>query len=134
MPLEFHNAIMGRKHVVLGSTDDRASVTTVPTLLHGVQAFNVSSGVLFYVHIFDSSALVSTAGGAAIKTLLVPAAVNPSTVAVGSGFVYAPHGPITLNNGFAYAIGGNLNSTAAFSTVAANLGVCNFDYEPIRST
>jgi hypothetical protein len=130
----FHNKVKSLKHVLLGSTNDRAGVTSVPTLLHGVQAFNVSTGVIFYVHVFDSTAMVSTTGDAAAKTFAVPAAVSPTTVSVGAGFIYAPSNPITLDNGFAYAIGSNLNSTAAFSTVAANLGVVNFDYEAQRST
>lgn len=134
MPTEFHNKAVSRKHVIQGSTDgDRINVTTVPTLLHGVQAFNLSTGIAIYVHIYDSTALVSTTGVDSIKTLLIPAAVSPTTVSIGSGFIYrAP--PITLSSGFTYAIGGNLQSTGAFSTVAAGLGVVNFDYEPLRNT
>lgn len=134
MPQDFHNKVISRKHVIAGTTGgDRINVTTVPTLLHGVQAFNISTGVIFYVHIYDSTALVSTTGVDSIKTLAVPAAVSPTTVSVGSGFIYdAP--PFTLSSGFTYAISGNIQSTGAYSTVAAGLGVVNFDYEPLRNT
>lgn len=134
MGQDFHNKVMSRKHVIAGTTGgDRVNVTAVPTLLHGVQAFNVSTGVLFYVHIYDSTAIVSTTGVDSIKTLCVPAAVSPTTVAIGSGFIYEAPG-VLLSSGFTYAIGGNIQSTAAFSTVAAALGVVNFDYEPVRNT
>jgi hypothetical protein len=132
--MDFHNRVTARRHVLAGSTaGDAVNVTTVPTLFRGLQAFNLSTGINLYVHIFDSSSLISS--GEARKTIPIPAAVSASTNALIGGAVYAPGlGAPILDNGFTYAIGTNPTSSAALSTAAAGLAIVNFDYEPLRGT
>lgn len=134
MSQDFHNKVTPRRHVLGGSTTlDQISVTTVPTILRGVQAFNLSTGINLFIHIYDST--VSLSSGEARKTIPIPAAVGPSTQALIAGVVYAPGpGAVTLDNGFAYSIGTNPTSSAALSTAAAGLAIINFDYEPLRGT
>lgn len=138
MPQTFNNRINSYRHIIAGTTGgDRVVVTTMPTLIHSVQAFNVSSAAIYYVHIFDSTAIVSTAGGNADKTIVVPfgaVAETSSRFPSGAGAIYQPSQPFLLDNGFTFAVGGNINSTTAYTTVAANIGVINFDWETYRDS
>lgn len=117
-----------------GSTaTDQLVVTTLPTILRAVTAFNLSTGINLFIHIYDST--ISVSSGNAVKTIPIPSAVSGSTAALIGGVSYTPGecGP-TLDNGFAYSIGTNPTSSAALSTAAAGLAIINFDYEPLRGS
>lgn len=123
------NKVVTRRHVVAGTTaGDLVSVTTVPTALHAIHGLNRSTGTIAYLHIYDSTVALSS--GSADATFVVPGAVSPTTVSIGSGIVYSAGGnPLILDNGLAFAIGGNFASSAAFSTIAADLAVVTLFYE-----
>jgi hypothetical protein len=118
------------------TSGDRVTLTTVPTQLCGVQAFNLSTGINIYLHFFDSTTPMSTAAANnnCVKTLVIPSAVSPSTAALVAGLIYAPPSPISFSSGLTFSLGSNLQSSAAFTTVAASLAVINLDYEPARDT
>ena len=135
MSNDWHNKVTPRRHNLIGSTaGDQVSVTTVPTILRGVQGFNISTGIQIFVHIYDSTS-IAPSSGSAVKTIAIPSGVGPSTQALIGGAIWAPGvGAPTLDNGFAYSVGTNALSSAALSTAAAGLAVINFDFEPLRGT
>lgn len=113
-----------------GGQGDLTNVSTRPTTIFGLDAFNVSTGVPAFLKLYDISSAISSVtstAGTPDLVYMIPAAVGPSTQAVGAGFVKSyPHG-LNFTNGLAYSIvtGAANNSTVAVgaAVVAVNIQI-----------
>ena len=113
-----------------GTSSDLSQVlATHPGWLTGVQVFNLSSAAPQHLFIYDTTATVTT------TTVPVWQAVIPYNIfvegttrgAVGAGVVFDMAGGLSLDNGLAYAVSSNANSTA-LSTVPIGTIKVNLEY------
>lgn len=126
MQLKHGNPVRNHRKNSTGA-GDYTVVSTTSGLVYGVQAFNNSTGTIAYVKLYDSTA-APTGASTPEWVGLIPAAVGPSTQAIGGGFnVTFPYG-ILFDTGVAYALvtGAADNDTNA---VTAGAVVLNIQYD-----
>lgn len=116
-----------------GTNGDYNVVSTLPTVAYGIQAFNISTGIIAYLKVYDQSTIssvTSTASGGTMPygTWVIPFSVGPTTQAQAGGFAVSWPEGLNFNNGISFALvsGAALNST---SSVMANGVLVNLQHE-----
>lgn len=112
---------------------DYTNVSTRPTNVYGIDAFNISTVTLAYLKLYDISSVASSATSTAATSLptgvwLVPISVTGSTLVAGAGFVKDFPEGWNLNNGLAYSIVTGIANTSTVAVAAAEV-VVNIQYE-----
>ena len=114
-----------------GGQGDLTDVSTRPTTIYGIDAFNNSTGIVAYMKLYNIStgiSSVTSTAGTPDAVYLIPAAVGPSTQAVGGGFTKTFPRGLNFRVGLSYSLvtGVANNSTVA---VGANVVVVNIQYD-----
>ena len=116
-----------------GTNGDYTVVSSLPTVAYGIQAFNISTGAIAYLKIYDQSTISSvtstaTGGTAPYGAWAIPFSVGPTTQAQAGGFAVAWPQGLNFNNGISFALvaGIAVNST---SSVTANGVIVNIQHE-----
>lgn len=116
-------------HLSTGNAD-YINVSSRPINIYGLDVWNNSTGVVAYVKLYDIStgisSVTSTGGTVPDAVYLIPAAVGPSTQAVGAGFVKSYPGGLNFLKGLSYSI---VTGTADNSTVGVTAGTIGLNIQ-----